>query len=380
MHNIIALIVATIISFILFCLSGPKKYVGGEQTKTSFKQDIDMNERLNDDERAELNNKLPYYEKIYDIPAENQLPYRTGVFLAKNLTPSDKLSREDAQNLPKHRSDICISHLGQRKLLLNEIEFISMYDHLSDVIVYAGACPGIHIYYMAKVLFPDKTFNLYDPRTEWHEPLRTLSNVNINTQLFTDEDAKSYDGKNVLFICDIRTWQNKDDLDEWDKEIEDNMNMQMRWVKIMNPSMASLKFRLPWNTADVKVEYLAGDIYNQPFQPPKSTESRLYTDGKSMTTYSSRDYEQKCYRHNVITRIFHKYTAKDINAPEISYYGLDDCYDCARQLAILHKYVKNKKDKTAPEEEQIIRILKDMDLYLDKPLAISHLNRNNCHI
>src|SRR5271170_7957656 len=53
-------------------------------------------------------------------------------------------------------------HWGQRKLLLNEIEFLTVYGDRSDTIIYIGAADGLHLEYLSK-LFPNHNFILYDP-------------------------------------------------------------------------------------------------------------------------------------------------------------------------------------------------------------------------
>ena len=50
---------------------------------------------------------------------------------------------------------------GQRKLLVSEIFFFTKFSH--GHCVYVGAADGKHINFLVK-LFPDITFDLYDPR------------------------------------------------------------------------------------------------------------------------------------------------------------------------------------------------------------------------
>lgn len=56
-------------------------------------------------------------------------------------------------------------HIGQRKLLLSEVDFLTDYARKGDTVVYAGSAPGIHLPYLAS-LFHSKAlrFELYDPR------------------------------------------------------------------------------------------------------------------------------------------------------------------------------------------------------------------------
>ena len=112
----------------------------------------------------------------------------------------------DAPRLPyrRRKGEVkTVIHWGQRKLLLSEIEFLTLYGELSSskVVVYAGAAPGTHISFLS-MLFPELKFILYDPA-----PFTVPESDKINTiqDLFTDEVAKTFEGRNVLFICDIRS-------------------------------------------------------------------------------------------------------------------------------------------------------------------------------
>ena len=78
-----------------------------------------------------------------------------------------------------------VIHWGQRKLLLTEIEFLTMYfekktNDKPTYVIYAGAAPGNHILYLSK-LFPTVHFELYDPRN-FSEKLTHKPKLNkINT-------------------------------------------------------------------------------------------------------------------------------------------------------------------------------------------------------
>jgi hypothetical protein len=114
-------------------------------------------------------------------------------------------------------------HWGQRKLLLSEIEFLTLYtlskskpskkseksnESKKWIVVYAGAADGRHDIYLS-TLFHNCEFHLYDPATfdkNLVEYATTHNNIKIFNEYFTDEIAASYkDKENILFICDIRT-------------------------------------------------------------------------------------------------------------------------------------------------------------------------------
>jgi hypothetical protein len=59
------------------------------------------------------------------------------------------------------------------------------------------------------------------------------------------------------------------------------MNAQRRWVGILQPLAALLKFRLPW--AAGKTDYLAGAVMLPVWGPPTTTESRLLVPSPELT-------------------------------------------------------------------------------------------------
>ncbi len=54
-------------------------------------------------------------------------------------------------------------HWGQRKLLMSEIEFLTLHATPGCVVVYAGAAPGLHCAFLSD-MFPEvRQFILVDP-------------------------------------------------------------------------------------------------------------------------------------------------------------------------------------------------------------------------
>ena len=97
---------------------------------------------------------------------------------------------------------------GQRKLLLNTIQFISLYwdpeKNPIPILVYAGAAPGTSIFFLRK-MFPKFIFHLYDT-APFDERLYNDDNIIIYNSYFTEDTAKSYSGRNdIYFLSDIRT-------------------------------------------------------------------------------------------------------------------------------------------------------------------------------
>ena len=226
-----------------------------------------------------------------------------------------------------------VVHWGQRKLLIAEIQFLTRYGHLADTVVYAGAAPGTHTAVLIR-FFPNHRFYLYDPA-----PFNLDANENLvlRQEMFTDEVAASWApganefGKPVLFVCDIRSADFElVGSEESDRRIREDMAAQKHWCELMQPAMASLKMRLPWGRG--VSSYLAGDIYFQIWAPPKSTETRLFTDGRTVRDYSNEQYEQQCFYYNTVVRLaMHNHGIEGVP-------GMDNCGDCAGEAHVLAQY------------------------------------------
>lgn len=195
-------------------------------------------------------------------------------------------------------------HIGQRKLLMNEIYFLTKYGHLSNTVVYAGAAHGIHIPILTE-LFPHK-FLLYDPGKFL---IKDTDKIKIFNDYFTDDTAKKYSGKDVLFISDIRATIPTSSHNEFEEAVKENQEWQVNWVKNMKPKMAMLKFRVPFTVTE-PYEYFDGEIDLQPWAPPSSSETRLITNGQKMKMYILEEYDAKMFYYNNFIRTKGSY---DIN-------------------------------------------------------------------
>lgn len=276
-------------------------------------------------------------------------------------------------------------HWGQRKLLLSEIEFFAIYldKTVNPICVYAGAAHGNHIPLLSE-LFPSLTFHLYDPS---HFNIGETDKIKIYKELFTDKIANYYRNiENVFFISDIRTIDydtiNKQQLaqvgiTEFDNkgspigdyklikiaktksaaEVElgiwADMEIQQRWVLLMNPLHCLLKFRLPWTLRDAndipidrKVKYLKGTVFWQQWSPQSSTETRLKpiknTKGQyELANWSILEYEQWCFYQNTEVRENTKFLNIFDNSTNPHSSELLNDYDSTAEAYILQMYLNS---------------------------------------
>ena len=223
------------------------------------------------------NLNLRYYNTIEKDSSSLRLPYK----------PFKSLPSE------MHDYRLNIIHMGQRKLLMSEIEFLTMYVQPDKqyTVIYAGAAPGTHITILIQ-LFPNVKFELYDTN-KFSSLLYNNSNVRIYKSYFLPNIATKYaNNKNILFISDIRT-NNKDE-----GIINDN-NLNLELIKVINPDASMLKFRLPYKQGTTILPQ--GSLYTQCWNNVESSECRLICNKPyTMHAYNHTEHEEKMYYHNTI--------------------------------------------------------------------------------
>ena len=261
----------------------------------------------------------------------------------------------DAPGLPYRRYNVVAAatvrtplHVGQRKLLMEEVDFLTAHAAGARIVVYAGAAPGTHIPYLA-ALFPWLEWELFDPR-EFSSVTRRARRVRAHVQFFGDEDAARFAGQpGVLFISDVRTGEAVHTLDTAAANalVERDMAMQRRWVELMRPAAFSLKFRLPYSdggsgSPPMPVEYLAGELRLQPWAPLSSTETRLVGgagDWARKATYDPVKYEAANYYINAIVRQWRTFP-HGVSSAAVP--GLDMCFDCAAEVLLWRTYESSR--------------------------------------
>jgi len=231
---------------------------------------------------------------------------------------------------------------GQRKLCIVELLFLTRYWNKetvpSPIMVYAGAAPGKHIYFLANC-FPAFTFHLYDP-AEFQ--IVSTQRVICHREFFTDDTAKLWSGRSdIFFVSDVRmsNYETRTPLEN-EKNIWEEMEAQRRWAEIISPISSLLKFRLPYAGFNLpfvkegKVEYLDGDVYFQPWSPQTTTETRLVPNGK-VKNWDIKKYESQLFHHNVVVRESQNFPHKVIDTSrEI----LND-YDSFFEVTTIEEYL-----------------------------------------
>jgi len=281
---------------------------------------------------------------------QNELPIqRWPLHKIDRLLRSDAPRREYYKRKGELRST---NHWGQRKLFMSELEFLTLYGHESKVVVYAGAAPGAHLPYLAR-LFPKHEFHLYDPADYHFDKKKQTDSMYTFQQFFTDEIARAYSGQDVLFISDVRTGDpGAMDEEEVEEAVHEDMRLQMRWHLRMKPVRSMLKFRLPWGAGTT--QYLDGDLHLPVWGRQTTTECRLVVpQNAALKEYDHTIYEEQMFYFNTRTRV--EYSDHSVSGLVD---GLCHCFDCASEVRIVSQYLAScKADTSEPiDAEEVARM------------------------
>jgi hypothetical protein len=158
---------------------------------------------------------IPNRHCKYVSAAAHAIPFKTTLDLARRPAwMAEPYSKAAEQELFKQKANI---HVGQRKLLLSEIQLLTMYykrNTIHPTVVYVGAAPGHHIRFL-HILFPKIEFILYDGAP--YEPAlkaaaaaaanKAKTTYELHNSFFTDDTCREIAARKLqklIFISDIR--------------------------------------------------------------------------------------------------------------------------------------------------------------------------------
>jgi hypothetical protein len=239
------------------------------------------------------------------------------------------------------------AHLGQLKLLVSEIEFLTPFYGRSLRVVYAGAAPGLHMPILAR-MFPTMHFVLVDPQRSMISNGEYL-NIEVIQDYMTDALASEYAGS--LFISDVRVGPESSDESDVDQQlrIKRDMDAQQRWVEIMRPLSSILKFRLPWSIS-AKTDYLGGKIYFPVYGKELTHETRLIVPRDALPrVYDNQRYEGQMAYFNRVLR------------PAVFDGGR--CYDCTAFRSIVSDYLAVAECSDGDVDNRCWRIERELERF-----------------
>lgn len=243
-------------------------------------------------------------------------------------------------------------HIGQRKLLLSEIQLLTKWYKkysVHPIVLYVGAAPGTHLLTLSS-MFPSAYFVLYDG-ARFDQALYRYPNIFelhggrdgfVDTQTIhkIKERFKNFD--NLILISDIRL--GSEDRNAFETGVTEDMRSQLDWMKILKPKMSLLKFRMSYHMKHgEKLKYNKGTLLYQVWPKGTSGEARLLAEQQDVgkiVDYDFKEYEETMFFHNKYERPFcfsdiPQSIKKHVYAESNSYCP---CYDCLSELTVLSNY------------------------------------------
>jgi Poly A polymerase regulatory subunit len=272
-------------------------------------------------------------------------------------------------------------HYGQRKLAMEEIDFLTRVSS-SACVLYLGAAPGHKSAFVAS-LFPNVKFLMMDPcdfdivphanvtvstHTGKEPPLQTkLTHITIWQRAMTCEVATLLAQawtQPFYVISDVRTAQYHDDPECSD--IVYNLAQTYNWMRILKPTLSILKFRHPFhNQSDIefrretnsilmqteiarakrdgldviadynrdRVVFFDGELMLQPWVANTSAETRLITACTTLRDWGDHlTYEGKMFHYNTTIRKTQAFSTQPVE-------GMCRCHDCALEQQVWLRYI-----------------------------------------
>jgi hypothetical protein len=299
---------------------------GGKKKKKFLSQSNNQNQE-------QLNKHCVYYNKIDNLPHYE-------INLKQN-------KREIYDPSFKGNSNI---HLGQRKLMLSEMQLLNKYYKLYPIdsvitIISVGSAGGHHLIQLNN-MYPKIKWILIDPAPFDKRLLNRPETYRIINKLFTDDICeqlkKELKDEPFLFVSDIRR-----DEKNFEAGVIRDMQLQYNWVKKLLPLLSLLKFRMNYKMKKGDtLPYLNGDLLYGIWATPVSGEARLLIKqdniNKKDKIYDFNDYEEIMFYHNKNERTtcFSKYKNKSKykNFIENKNNLYCECFDCLQELNILFEY------------------------------------------
>lgn len=285
----------------------------------------------------------------------------------------------------KHFKGEKLTHMGQRKLLLSEIQLLTEYyrmyydveTDIHPVVMYVGGSPGNHLVFLHK-MFPYVKFILIDGALKpgFDERLASITFkrkkvFELHVKMFTDEMCAEYVTKfkknNLVFVSDIRS-SNKDTI-LFEAQVAGDMELQKKWIDLLQPRLSMIKFRPVYLDAQLSydvertlkeikniksnfaiwknfpnITFYEGTILFQIWARSISGETRFMVHQRDLKT--SKEYEFTAYEeimsfHNNYTRVYKFVKGVDefdsfLKKEDNKYC---DCYDCVGELKIFKNYL-----------------------------------------
>jgi hypothetical protein len=281
--------------------------------------------------------------KIYD----NHERSKKEISLSKLYISIDDINNRKKYKEKQNKDILPIINQGQLKLLLSELEFLSIINiknlckkYKKITILYVGCSPFNHG--VAMLNFYSKypiQWVLVDPRPI-NPKCTKFPKVNFIQSLMDQKLCEEINSKykNIILISDIRF--SGDDTDIKTKDIIRDQNLHNNFIKILKPLYSFLKFRYPFPHVFESMNIpFPNKFYLQAFCKSDSTETRMLLkdvkEFKFSTLEDSKEYEEKCFFYTCNIK---RHRIADCELTKVLDGWHCKCYDCLLMFHIFKNF------------------------------------------
>jgi hypothetical protein len=249
-----------------------------------------------------------------------------------------------------------------------ELEFLTLFAEPGDTVLYAGAAPCTPLPLLLK-LFPDISWVLYDPRDFDRKVVEISrernSQVRIINGYFTNETIRNWrvPREKTLFMSDIRTGDHAvQDFAQFEQRVEEDNQRQVEWYRLLRPRKAILKYRPPYSDDINQVTtFLEGEFILQPWTKSRSGEVRVIPTSDKLMNIRLGNFQDLLASHNLLSRV----SRHPLGADARDFGVVDECFDCASEVAIWDQYLRKKMivtedtsigERASQTREQVLRL------------------------
>lgn len=284
------------------------------------------------------------------------LNYNPYLLVVHSKSPIKKYEKIDINRVSKKEDN-------DLRLFSAELNFLNLkYNPTKDkksICIYIGSSSGNHIPKLIS-FYPELEYHCYDPIEPSHQlksfaEKSNFAKVLIFQKFFTEEDIIQYQNidADIYVITDFENHNIKSDLEikkapnslelrkEKESFLSEDMELQMKWMKLLKPKEACLKFRLPHYYENVSTvdtfSYFQGIVYRTIFSSLKTSECRLFvSDFESTTLWNFKRFDEQMYYYNDVTR--EKLVVNPITNSESPFYIYGNTFDQMVFFWILKDY------------------------------------------
>jgi dsRNA-specific ribonuclease len=263
-------------------------------------------------------------------------------------------------------------HNPMRKLFNSLLFFLTEYSEHGDVCICHSSEAGIYLDAIFK-LFPRIKFIVINNDNLWgaYTNVKCIGIINNERDM---QILSKYVDKGVLyFYGDSNPVTRKTTRDAFSKQ---ELELQRKIIEYITPKKYNIRFNPPATENGKKsssFDYLAGEVFLQPYNKLSSSETRLIGDTLHSKVWDLDDYFNRIFYFATFLREWQFYTVDSIQTK-----GGDNCFDCAFEDKICTNYMEKYQHDFVNTQEMrdwISNFDGSLSLYTEKGYFMKNNNK-----